>query len=393
MLKESIVVKIQLILLLCLYGVQTYLPDYQGVSIRKGVIYLWLTFIIIYYFKIPKLSIRSTVKIRQTVFFLAFITSVVTIMGSFALAMFIGFGKNPVRQDVIGIISNLLYVLIPLLGKEIIRAYTLCYLKKGPRWIITIGITLLFTVCEINFINVIRRYGTHDIREQVILYAEYIMPLFCKQLLVTSMVTYAGMKSALIYLVPMTMVEWTFPILPQLPWIWEGALGIFIPIMSLILLDETYQKLTGQVKKKHNKEEHILPYLGTSLFIIGIIWFMVGVFLYYPSAILTGSMKPMIEPGDVVIIRKLETLEDIKRLEVGQVIQFERQGFLINHRIVDKKIKDGKTYYHTKGDNNNVADFPWVEVEEIKGEIIFVVPKMGWLSVWLHRLRGWEGIG
>ena len=37
-----------------------------------------------------------------------------------------------------------------------------------------------------------------------------------------------------------------------------------------------------------------------------------------------GSMEPMIYPGDVVLVKKITTLEGIDDLQIGDVIQFQR---------------------------------------------------------------------
>ena len=37
-----------------------------------------------------------------------------------------------------------------------------------------------------------------------------------------------------------------------------------------------------------------------------IIWFAVGLFPIYPSVIITGSMEPLIKPGDIVLLKKTD---------------------------------------------------------------------------------------
>jgi len=123
------------------------------------------------------------------------------------------------------------------------------------------------------------------------------------------------------------------------------------------------------------KEEGIPSFIITVLLSVGIVWFVVGVFPVYPSVVVTGSMEPMIHPGDVILVKKVA---DINEIQIGDVIQFERDNIRISHRITGIVIKDGIPNYRTKGDNNNAEDVRLVSPEQIKGEIIKVVPNIGW---------------
>ena len=120
----------------------------------------------------------------------------------------------------------------------------------------------------------------------------------------------------------------------------------------------------------------------TSIISIGIIWFAVGVFPIYPSVIATGSMKPMIKPGDIILVKKIVDMDGINSLKEGDVIQFQRDSMLISHRIIEV-VNDEKEgiQFITKGDNNSGEDTDFVRPEDIKGTIEQVVPKIGWVTL------------
>jgi signal peptidase I len=113
-----------------------------------------------------------------------------------------------------------------------------------------------------------------------------------------------------------------------------------------------------------------------------IIWFAVGVFPIYPSVIATGSMKPMIKPGDIILVKKIVDMDGINSLKEGDVIQFQRDSMLISHRIIEV-VNDEKEgiQFITKGDNNSGEDTDFVRPEDIKGTIEQVVPKIGWVTL------------
>ena len=58
-------------------------------------------------------------------------------------------------------------------------------------------------------------------------------------------------------------------------------------------------------------------------------------------------MQPVIDPGDVIFIKKI----NINDLKVGDVITFKKDSFIATHRIIE--IQEDKVI--TQGDNNNIS--------------------------------------
>ena len=87
--------------------------------------------------------------------------------------------------------------------------------------------------------------------------------------------------------------------------------------------------------------------------------------------VISGSMKPNLEIGDVVIIKEIENINK------GNIITFKQQDSIITHRVVDIINEDGKIYYQTKGDNNNSNDENLVEFKDIEGIYVYRIPKIG----------------
>lgn len=90
--------------------------------------------------------------------------------------------------------------------------------------------------------------------------------------------------------------------------------------------------------------------------------------------IISGSMEPSLEIGDIVVIKKVDE-EDLKE---GDVISFRNGESIITHRI-NKIIvdKNGIKQYETKGDNNNISDKSFVKYEEIEGKLFSKIPYAG----------------
>lgn len=104
---------------------------------------------------------------------------------------------------------------------------------------------------------------------------------------------------------------------------------------------------------------------------------------YNAYVVLTGSMLPEIQVKDVVITKK----RDPKDLEPGDIITFlssdsRMSGIIVTHRIknVYYDATTGRYSFQTKGDNNNVEDFALAQDYNVIGEVIFKIPKLGYVQ-------------
>jgi signal peptidase len=90
----------------------------------------------------------------------------------------------------------------------------------------------------------------------------------------------------------------------------------------------------------------------------------------------TGSMKPAIDPGALVLVRSVSP-DSLKR---GDVITYKSKvnpGTTTTHRIVERSgLPDGPKTTITKGDANKIADAP-VYDPQIVGKVVGSVPLAG----------------
>ena len=94
----------------------------------------------------------------------------------------------------------------------------------------------------------------------------------------------------------------------------------------------------------------------------------------------SGSMMPLIEPGDVVLVSKAE-----HPIQPGTVITFtnpNKPGSLITHRVIEVR-DDGS--YRTKGDANAQPDVSPVSQDMVLGKGTFLVPSIGLPAVWIQK--------
>jgi signal peptidase I len=158
------------------------------------------------------------------------------------------------------------------------------------------------------------------------------------------------------------------------------------------------------MSKKHNKTYHIIK---TVLFYLVTVFLLayVSISLFLPDKVIdilgfqvtsistaTESMKPTIEPGDIIVLKRISE-DDIKENDVISFFNYARgtdqQGqtvwvrIRIIHRIID--IDDTTGAYITQGDNNTAIDTIYDEngnivdltYDQVIGGYVFRVPLVG----------------
>jgi len=102
-----------------------------------------------------------------------------------------------------------------------------------------------------------------------------------------------------------------------------------------------------------------------------------------PYTVLTGSMRPGLPPGTLVVVRPAPARE----IKVGDVITYQlRSGepAVVTHRVVAQSVlMTGETRWQTQGDANDIPDTELVREEQIRGVVWYSVPELGRLNTML----------
>lgn len=354
---------------------RSYIDGWIYTYVLKPLLWIIITFTI---WRMPQIRPAAKLRHKKDIYFWAFIFGTIFVVINVFAGFFDGLGKSPYSHSFTGIFTNLIYVGSALVAREFVRSYLVNSItKKENYFIFFILIALLMTTT--NF-STNKYMGLKNLESSVQFIAEYFAPEFSHNLFAVYLVYLGGPIASIIYLTVIQGFHWLSPILPSLKWINTALVGILSPIFFLMSFNSIYSNITKQKKIKEN--EDILSWIITSIISIIIIWFAVGVFPIYPSVIITGSMEPEIKPGDIILVKKITNMEDINNLKINDVIQFQRDGILISHRIIDIKDDDKEgIQFKTKGDNNSAADSDLVKPPDIKGTIKHTVPKLGWLTL------------
>ena len=99
-----------------------------------------------------------------------------------------------------------------------------------------------------------------------------------------------------------------------------------------------------------------------------------------PYTILTGSMRPHLPPGTLVVARPVEA----HKISVGTVLTYQLKSgdpTVVTHRVVAiSKDSHGALLFQTQGDANPAPDQAWVRPVQVRGELWYAVPGLGYPS-------------
>lgn len=98
---------------------------------------------------------------------------------------------------------------------------------------------------------------------------------------------------------------------------------------------------------------------------------------YSQLAVVSGSMMPAIQVGDLLIIRQQADYQP------GDIISYQDGASLVTHRLLS--YQDGMLL--TQGDANNAPDRP-VAPSQVAGKVMLRIPGLGSLMLWLRSPQG-----
>ena len=99
--------------------------------------------------------------------------------------------------------------------------------------------------------------------------------------------------------------------------------------------------------------------------------------------VLTGSMEPTLNVGDVAVVKQISPLD----ARVGDVVTFRDPADatrLITHRVRSVRVGDGVARFVTKGDANTSVERWQIPTDGTIGRVLYRVPRIGYALFWLR---------
>jgi signal peptidase len=105
-------------------------------------------------------------------------------------------------------------------------------------------------------------------------------------------------------------------------------------------------------------------------------------FGYRSFTVLSGSMQPLLDVGDVVVTKPVMARD----VRVGDVITFpdEEREELVTHRVRSIHLVGERASIETRGDANDASERWSVASDGSVGRVAYHLPLVGYALVWTH---------
>jgi signal peptidase len=233
----------------------------------------------------------------------------------------------------------------------------------------------LFTLIDINYLNIINSNNVFDI---------VVINLF-SVLIANSFLSYislkAGLKGTILYSLITIMPTFIFSVVPKYNSFIILLFNLIFYLITYVFIQYNIDKNSKELYQK-SKFINIKRMIVSFIILFILIIFSIGALPIKPVVILSGSMKPIINEGDLAIIKKT----NINKLKVGDIIEYKFDDYSVVHRIISINIKDNQKYIITKGDNNDKPDkYPILEYQII-GKMEILIPYIGYPTYLLKNI-------
>lgn len=339
---------------------------------------VWLSFAMISYSCLYRKSIKSS-KNNNDIIYIVIASSLIYLIIFYTLGLFTGYSKNPYSSTVSGIIINIFSILFVIGIKEYIRNILINKAKKYS--VLYYGlIFVIFVISDINILVVFKSFT--DVTSVFNSIGGSVVPIISINIFMIYLCTKGGYVPAMLYRVILFLPTLIIPIIPRYEWIIPTLFDVLFPLFTYLVIQYTIHKRDKMVSDKTIEELNPRRWILTFVVTIIIIMFGLGTFGVKPVVVITASMQPLINPGDIVIIDS----SSVASIKVGDIIQYKIKDYNVVHRVV--KILDDSNGISLilKGDNNLNVDRDPVKEDQLVGKIIYHVPYIGYPSYLIQKM-------
>ena len=305
---------------------------------------------------------------------------------TYILGYFVGFNRNVYSREIIMIFKNTFPVIMFIILSEYLR-YNINFRARDNKLLLFISFLAFVLITNTLTFNDLAKTGYSDVMVVVKQLGLFILPSITTNILLTFMSMKVGYKSNIIYRLLTEIPLYILPIFPNFGDYLEAVLRLSLPIVFYIWLYRYLEKKNSK-KKVYAEKRRVFTLFrfNVGLLCVILVYFISGLFKYQALVIATGSMKPSIGIGDVVIVNKKDW-EKQNSIRPGEVLAYRKDNMVICHRIIQVVKSGQEVFYVTKGDNNEVADTLMVKRSQIVGIVKYKVRYVGYPTVLLNGYR------
>ncbi len=323
------------------------------------------------------LDLKKELKYKKLCIYEVIKMTLLYILIFYSSGLFIDYLKTPYGRDTNAFIINFYSILLVVSLKEYIRGILINGVDNKKAFYFFL-ITLIFILFDINYSSVIKSFS--NLESIAILLIEKIFPVIVLNIFLSYLTINGGYLPSLLYRGSLSLVSLIIPVIPDLNVVIVSLIQMIFPFFIFLIIRKKIQ--IRNKEKQHKEELKPTTWISVTLSLVLIMLFNLGTFNIKPVSVLSQSMKPAINLGDIIILKKCN-IEDVKPLDI---IEFENKGRQIVHRVINVEKNKKRISLVTKGDNNLNKDKEKVLEENLTGCMVFNIPYLGYPSYILHTI-------
>lgn len=289
--------------------------------------------------------------------------------------LFFGFGRPLHSFSLDTLWRYILPIAVTIVSSEVLRTIMLAQNSRH----IDILSYIICVLSELLLSSTIADIQSSYVLVDVV--AQTLFPAIIANLLYTYLSRRYGAMPNIGYRLMISLFAYIIPIASNMPASLYAVLKLIIPILIYYFIDATYEKKKRNALAKKSFLGYVLS--GVAMVIVVLFVMLISCrFRYGLLVIGSPSMTGEIHKGDAIIY---EAYDD-RKIEVGHILVFEKNGSTIVHRVVEVDIIDGQSRFITKGDANEEEDMGYILKSDITGIVQAKIPAVGWPTLWLRDL-------
>ncbi len=344
-------------------------------SLNKYLVITLLILMIIplrlYFSKYSNKSYYTGYIVRTVIMVLMAIGIIIYLLG-LLLGFKIGYGYN---------LNTFIYLVLPIIVMTILFEYLRFIVVKNNYDHIksTIIFTILLALLEVfAYLNIGVLTSSYKIFVFICL---NIIPIISENLLCTYLTYKSDMKASLLFRLVANLYVYLLPIIPNLGDYLLSFVKILTPFIIFYIVNKT---MVNEDRSKRIITSNSLKIFSIPIIImlIFLVLLVSGIFNSRLIAIASDSMYPLYKRGDAVVYNKVK-LDELKK---GDIIAFNSNNIIVTHRIFSINHKGNKTYFVTKGDNNENVDGSSISEEDVLGRVDYIIKYIGYPTIFINEL-------
>lgn len=285
-----------------------------------------------------------------------------------------GFGRNPLTLTQSLIIFNLVREVPRTLGMEFFRGFVLSSSRRVKTSLIVTSLLLTFlSFTYTRYLSLL----TSSYSSSLNFLMRSFIPVFLSNLLIGYLFILGGIKNSLMYSMFTRLYTYLMPVLPNVSSGVSAVVSViqvfaFLAILSVVYFEDVAVGRASRTSK--------LMSLGFLAVVLAVLAFTLAG--YRALVVVSGSMTPFLNVGDVAVINVRTDPSDVR---VGDVIAFYLGRNVVIHRVV-QVLNTSSGAYVTKGDANESPDPYRVSHKALLGRYVFKIPLLGYAWIYLMQV-------